>query len=196
MDENQAVAPVFPYNTPVVSCWIPGREEAARQLGVVAYLLKPARQEDILATFDRLNKPDLSLLIVDDDPETLQLFARIISINRPGFKVVRAASGHEALEKMRARHPDVVMLNLMLPDQNGYQILREKANDPVISQIPVVVVSASDPVGLQVISSQFTVRRANGLSVQEFIECIMAVVGMLNSELHKPDPLEPEISPA
>ena len=83
LDENQAVAPVFPYNTPVVSCWIPGREEAARQLGVVEYLLKPARQEDILATLDRFDKPDLNLLIVDDDPETLQLFARIISINRP-----------------------------------------------------------------------------------------------------------------
>jgi signal transduction histidine kinase/CheY-like chemotaxis protein len=184
-----------PFNTPVVLCWVPGHDEAARQLGVVEYLLKPARQEDLIAALDRFERPELSLLIVDDDPETLQLFARILSINRPNYRVIRASSGQEALDLMRARQPELVLLDLMLPDLNGYQILHEKAADPTIREIPVVIISSNDPVGTQVISSQFAVRRSSGLSVQEFLECILAVAGTLNSELQKPDPLLPEISP-
>ena len=83
----------------------------------------------------------------------------------------------------------------MLPDLDGYQVLREKAADPAISSIPVVIVSSNDPVGAQVISSQFVVRKTSGISVQEFLECVMAIVGTLNSELQKPDPLQPETAP-
>ena len=76
----------------------------------------------------------------------------------------------------------------MLPNMDGYEVLREKAADPTIRPIPVVVVSANDPVGAQVISSQFMVHRTNGLSVQEFLECILAIVGTLNAEEQKSDP--------
>jgi signal transduction histidine kinase/CheY-like chemotaxis protein len=196
-ENDQAFTPAvpLPYNTPVISCWVPGKEEVARRLGVVEYLLKPTRQEDLIAAFDRFNKLELSLLMVEDDPETIQLFARIISANRPDFRVIRASNGREALDLMRARQPEAVLLDLMLPDLDGYQVLREKAADPAISSIPVVIVSANDPVGAQVISSQFAVRRTSGLSVQEFLECVMAIVGTLNSELQKPDPLQPETAP-
>jgi signal transduction histidine kinase/DNA-binding response OmpR family regulator len=191
-EESLPLIPTMPYNTPVVSCWIPGKEEAARRLGVVEYLLKPTRQEDLVAALDRFGKPGLSLLMVDDDPETLQLFARIISVNRPDYHVIRASNGVEALELMRARLPDVVLLDLMLPDLNGYQVLREKAMDPAIGPIPVVIISSNDPVGVPVISNQFSVRRSSGLSVEEFLDCILAVIGALNSEARKPGQAQPE----
>ena len=186
--DDPAIAAAMPYNTPIISCWVPGRDEAARRLGVVEYLLKPTRQEDLIAAFDRFQQPELNLLIVDDDPETQQLFARIFSANRPGYRVIRASSGQEALDLMRVRQPQAVMLDLMLPNLDGYEVLREKAADPAIRPIPVVVVSSNDPVGAQVISSQFMVHRTSGLSVQEFLECILAIVGTLNPEGHRPDP--------
>jgi signal transduction histidine kinase/DNA-binding response OmpR family regulator len=181
----------IPSHTPIITCWVPGKDEAALHLGVVQYLLKPARQEDLIAALDRFEKPGLNLLVVDDDPETMQLFARIISINRPGYHVTRASTGREALELMGSRHPDAVMLDLILPDLNGYQVLQEKAQDPAISAIPVIIVSSNDPVGVPMISDQFVVRRTSGLSVQEFMECILAVAGTLNAELRKPGPLPP-----
>jgi signal transduction histidine kinase/DNA-binding response OmpR family regulator len=189
--EGSAVAQAIPNHTPIITCWVPGKDEAALHLGVVQYLLKPARQEDITAALDRFHKPDLNVLVVDDDPETMQLFARIISIHRPGYHVTRASTGHEALDLMRSRHPDAVMLDLMLPDLNGYQVLQEKAQDAAISAIPVIIVSSNDPVGVPMISDQFVVRRTSGLSVQEFMECILAVVGTLNSEPRKPGPGQP-----
>ena len=82
MEHDPAIVAAMPYNTPIISCWVPGRDEVARRLGVVEYLLKPTRQEDLIAAFDRFQQPELNLLIVDDDPETMQLFARILSANR------------------------------------------------------------------------------------------------------------------
>jgi len=135
------------FDTPVITCWLPGREEAARQLGVVRYLLKPIQQEVLLSALDAFDKSALDILLVDDDRETLHLFARIISAARPACHVLRANDGKEALSLMRQRQPDLILLDLIMPKMDGFQVLHEKANDPQIRDIPVIVISSKDPMG-------------------------------------------------
>jgi len=67
----------LPYHTPAVTCWVPGGDEAAQQLGVVRYLLKPVTRETLFATLEELENVE-SVLLVDDKVEVLQLFARVI----------------------------------------------------------------------------------------------------------------------
>jgi signal transduction histidine kinase/CheY-like chemotaxis protein len=178
----------LPFNTPVIGCWVPGRAEAARRMGVVEYLLKPVQQDALLAILDSLGGDQakvFDILIVDDNQEALQLFARIISATRAHYRVIRATTGREALALMRERKPDAVLLDIALPDIDGFQVLKEKGEDDSISQIPVVVISSTDLSGSPVISDTFVVSRYGGLSVREFLACMRAVTAILAPELPK-----------
>ncbi len=79
-------------------------------------------------------------LIVDDDPEVNRLLARLVKLR--GYQARSAYTGGEALELARGERPDVVFLDLMLPDQTGFDVCRALKADPETSLIPVVVVSA------------------------------------------------------
>jgi signal transduction histidine kinase/CheY-like chemotaxis protein len=184
-----------PLDTPVIHCWIPGRDEPARRLGVVDYLIKPIDQEHLVRALDTIGGEEMTLLMVDDDEETLQLFARIISVSRPGFRVIRAANGTEAMQLMRERRPDVVLLDLFLPEMDGFQVLQEKEADPAIRAIPVIVISSNDPAGVPIISNRFSVRRASGLSVKEFLDCLAAIIETLNAAPRKSRPVRQETVP-
>jgi signal transduction histidine kinase len=188
LEEERLAALQLPPNLPVISCWIPGRDEAARRLGVIHYLLKPVEQDLLLSALDKLGKEKMSVLLVDDDLETLHLFARIISTARPSFRVIRASSGQEALQVMKERRPDVVLLDLILPDINGFEILAEKRKDAEICDIPVIVVSSTDPSGIPIVANRFSLHRSGGLSIREFIACLMSVNESLNPSLQKSYP--------
>lgn len=191
LDLNQYVSS----QTPVISCWIPGREEAARRLGVREYLLKPTPQEILLETLDKIANSGLSILMVDDDLETLQLYARILSVARPDYRTIRAASGDEALVLMRERRPDVVILDLTLPGMSGFDVLKEKSLDPAISSIPVIVISSTDPLGIPVMTDHFKVSRPAGITTREFLDCMSTINDCLNTYSNTPHPAQPESVP-
>jgi CheY-like chemotaxis protein len=116
------------------------------------------------------------------------LFARILSTIRPAYRVMRADNGREALIKMRENKPDVVLLDLIMPGMDGFQVLQEKKEDSQISQIPVIIVSSNDPAGIPVISNQFNVEKKGGFSMRELLDCIMSVYADLVEVPKKPGP--------
>lgn len=84
------------------------------------------------------------VLVVDDDPSIRRLI--VVALRRDGYAFVEAANGREALDVMRKEHPDVVVLDLMMPILSGWDVLRARAHDPELLKIPVIVVSANrDP---------------------------------------------------
>jgi CheY-like chemotaxis protein len=68
-----------------------------------------------------------------------------------------------------------VLLDLMMPDMDGVEVLQEKSQDPLIRDIPVIAVSSRNPRGDTNISRSLTVIRKNGLSAQELISCIQDI---------------------
>src|SRR6266542_14137 len=82
-----------------------------------------------------------SVLVVDDDPNIRKMI--IAALRREGYEFSEAPNGKEALEIMRARRPDVVVLDLMMPIVSGWEVLQERENDPELRQIPVIIVSAT-----------------------------------------------------
>jgi CheY-like chemotaxis protein len=121
-----------------------------------------------------------SVLLVDDKPEVLQLFARMLSSAERGYRVLRATSGRQALDLLRERRPDVMMLDLIMPSMDGFQVLQEKSQDPTIREIPVVVISATDPTGEPIVSDTLTVTHGRGLSVRALMACIQAISEVLS----------------
>jgi class 3 adenylate cyclase/CheY-like chemotaxis protein len=87
---------------------------------------------------------EASLLVVDDKESNRDLLSR--RLDRQGFKVEVAESGKQALEMIRQRNYDLVLLDIIMPEMNGYQVLAELKNDPHLSHIPVIMISALDEI--------------------------------------------------
>lgn len=79
-------------------------------------------------------------LIVDDEPQANRLLAMLLQIR--GFQTVSAFQGADAIRLVRSERPDVVLLDLMLPDRTGLDVLAELRADPATSLLPIVVVTA------------------------------------------------------
>lgn len=83
-----------------------------------------------------------TILAVDDDALNLDMIQR--RLQRHGCKVVTAETGQQALELARIHRPDVILLDMVMPGMDGIQVLGKLRADPGLSQIPVIVLSASD----------------------------------------------------
>jgi CheY-like chemotaxis protein len=84
------------------------------------------------------------VLVVDDDPSIRRMI--VAALKRDGYTFLEAPNGKEALDLMRTEHPDVVVLDLMMPILSGWDVLRERMSDDELRRIPVIIVSANrDP---------------------------------------------------
>jgi CheY-like chemotaxis protein len=81
------------------------------------------------------------VLVVDDDPSIRKMI--IAALRRDGYSFIEAPNGKDALDSMRKDHPNVVVLDLMMPVMSGWDVLRERSADADLINIPVIVVSAS-----------------------------------------------------
>jgi two-component system, OmpR family, phosphate regulon response regulator PhoB len=81
-----------------------------------------------------------SVLVVEDEPDVLELVA--FHLGRSGYQVIRAERGREAQEQLRRNRPDLVILDLMLPDMSGLEILQGMSKDDRMRTIPVIILSA------------------------------------------------------
>ena len=81
-----------------------------------------------------------TILIVDDEPELVK--ALQIRFEEEGFRVITAYDGSNGLEKTRTEKPDLVILDIVMPVMDGYQVCETIKNDPATKNIPVVMLTA------------------------------------------------------
>ncbi|HLF41595.1 MAG TPA: response regulator [Acidimicrobiia bacterium] len=81
-----------------------------------------------------------TVLVVDDDPVILKLLE--VNFEMEGFTVVRASDGAEGLQRAREAHPDVVVLDVMMPRMTGYEVAAALRADAATSGIPIIFVTA------------------------------------------------------
>lgn len=79
------------------------------------------------------------ILVVDDEPDISELLKQIFAHHRPGYRTTVAASGREALQKAAGEKPDLILLDLALPDLDGFDVCRRLRT---VSDVPIIVVSA------------------------------------------------------
>jgi two-component system phosphate regulon response regulator PhoB len=80
------------------------------------------------------------ILVVDDEPDAVELIG--FNLNAAGFQVVSAEDGAEALEKARTTAPDLIVLDLMLPEVDGLEVCKILRRDPATSGIPILMLTA------------------------------------------------------
>lgn len=82
------------------------------------------------------------VMVVDDDPDTVTILSR--HIQREGFKAIEAVSGAECIRLAQENPVDVILLDLMMPDMDGFQVCRALKEDPRTAEIPVIMITARD----------------------------------------------------
>ena len=177
----------LPYGVPVMICSLPSVSEAANELGVADYLVKPVARDVLLATLDRLDLQDKTLLIVDDEEDALRLFRRMLLSAGRGYRVVTATDGEEALRVLREQRPDVLLLDLVMPNMDGFRLLAEKSQDPALHDVPVVVISARDPAGQPIVSHALMITQRDGLSASQLLGCITKISAALSPTMRTAD---------
>lgn len=88
--------------------------------------------------------PNASLLVVDDKESNRDLLSR--RLTKQGFQVEIAVNGLQALEMVRSKNFDLVLLDIIMPEMDGYQVLAEMKADPKLCRIPVIMISALDEI--------------------------------------------------
>ena len=82
----------------------------------------------------------MRILIVEDEPDILNLLA--FNLENSGFETIKAVDGYDALEKARKEAPDLVLLDLMLPKLDGFEVCRKIRENPGLKHIPIIMLTA------------------------------------------------------
>jgi DNA-binding response OmpR family regulator len=120
------------------------------------------------------------VVCIEDEPEMIDLVRLILG--RKGFSVIGANGGVEGLETVRREHPDLVLLDLMMPDMDGWEVYQQMKADADLKGIPVVVVTAKaqsiDKVlGLHIAKVDDYITKPFG--PQELLESVQKILGVL-----------------
>jgi CheY-like chemotaxis protein len=126
---------------PVIMVTIVDDRNLGYALGAADYLTKPIDRERLGAVLAR-HRSQRPILVVDDDPALRELLRR--TLEREGYAVLEADDGRAALARIEERLPGLILLDLMMPHMNGFELLTELRARPEWRGIPVVVVTAKD----------------------------------------------------
>ena len=169
-----------PRDLPVITVSLPGSLRVAQTLGIQNYLIKPVLREQLLDAIAGLGRPMQNVLIVDDDPQLVELISRMLQSAGEVYHPLEAFGGAEALERLRREPVDLVLLDLIMPEISGLMVLQAMKADPALAEIPVIVISAQYP---ETVSSEdglfVKLVRPQNASINETLNCLQALVGAL-----------------
>ena len=126
---------------PVIMLTIVDDKNLGYALGASDYLTKPLDRERLLSVLNKYRR-DAPVLVVDDDATLRELLRRILE--GAGYTVVEAENGRVALERLRAVSPGVILLDLMMPEMDGFDVVAEVRRHEAWRAIPIIVVTAKE----------------------------------------------------
>ena len=132
-------------DVPVVVVSVAADHDVGLSLGAAAVLRKPIGRAEFTHELARLRlaphaTDGITVLVVDDDPGSVELLHAYLS--QPGYRVLRAYGGQEGIELARRHLPDLVVLDLLMPDVGGIEVVEALKSEPRTAQIPVIVVTS------------------------------------------------------
>jgi CheY-like chemotaxis protein len=130
---------------PVVIVSIVDERGKGFALGASEYLVKPVGRDELVSAVRRVARlasadtRRLTVLAVDDDPLVLELMEAVLGPE--GFSVMKAGDGTIAIRLAREHRPNLIVLDLMMPVVDGFQVLDDLKRDPATADIPIVVLT-------------------------------------------------------
>jgi CheY-like chemotaxis protein len=125
---------------PVVALTVVDQEHLGRRLGAAAYIVKPFERAQLVDTLERVAPCGRRLLVVDDDPDVPDLVRQLLE--GTGFAIEAAEDGLAALRALALHRPDAILLDLLMPQMDGFDVIRRLRADAERRDIPVIVLTA------------------------------------------------------
>jgi signal transduction histidine kinase/CheY-like chemotaxis protein len=174
-------------DTPIIGCcWTTPSNHTLE--GTKGYLLKPVGRIELQHAIEDLGIEVRRVLVVDDDPDARRLFTRMLRAYDASLQITTAQGGREALVEMRTHPPDLLLLDIVMPEFDGREVLRHKDSDPQLKDIPVIVLSAQDREGFPVEANMLLATIGQGLSVNQLLRCSQSLSTILLSRDSSPEP--------
>ncbi len=171
------------YNVPIIRCSIPSPSWMQRGdgTGLDAVLIKPVSQANLMATLARVAPSAERILVVDDSRGFLSLMTRLLEAHNGDRRVYTAATGEQGLELAHAERPDLVLLDMVLPGIDGFEVLERLRAEPELAGTRVVGVTATDYVHelLQHAQGHFSVHQTRGIPTSSVFDVVKRLLATL-----------------
>jgi len=128
---------------PVIICSVVQDEDTGFSLGAADYLTKPIGQQELLEALTRLRRPVRQIVVVDDDALVRRTMAETLE-GTGCYQVITAATGEEGLQSIQEHPPDLVILDLLLPGMDGFDVLTRLKSERRTRAIPIIMITAKD----------------------------------------------------
>ena len=131
---------------PVIICSIISDKNKGFELGVAEYLTKPIVESELvnaLKQVDEQQKRQVKVLVIDDHADDILLIRRMLEAHN--FQIIEADSGKMGLEFAQTRRPDLVILDLTMPEMDGFAVVDALKKDENTQNLPIIIVSAKEP---------------------------------------------------
>ena len=192
LDEAVAVEPRT-IGIPIIRAHLPSSRRLAAAMGADDLLVKPVSRDELLGAIDRLGRPVRRVLIADDDPDLVRMFHRMLRTRIARQDRLEAYNGEEALRLIASERPDLVILDLVMPEKDGLGVLEHMAGDPACADTAVILVTArgQDYASLQV-RGPVAISREEPFQFVEFTRILEGVLGGLSPIWSLPARTAPE----
>ena len=129
-------------NIPVIVVSVSEDRDTGFALGAISYLNKPIDKNLLISEIRKINKSPGIVMIVDDDEFDLKRMADMMKAQN--ISTILAVSGQECIDKIENVIPDILVLDLLMPDIDGFKVLHQVKNKPQTKDLPIIVVTAKD----------------------------------------------------
>jgi len=127
---------------PVIMMTISDEKQKGITLGASEYLTKPVDRGQLAQLLDRFKTAMPRALIVEDNLTDREMMRRLLA--GEGWEVMVASNGREALDRLKSEHPNLILLDLMMPEMDGFEFLAEFRKTPKFASTPIILVTAAD----------------------------------------------------
>ena len=120
------------------------------------------------------------ILIIDDDMDTLRLVG--LMLQRQGYEIVAANNGTQGLEKAFGEKPDLILLDIMMPDMDGYEVARQLRDNPLTKYTPILMFTAKTQLddkvtGFEVGADDYLTKPTHPSELQAHVKALLARAG-------------------
>jgi CheY-like chemotaxis protein len=173
--------PMQRYDVPVFRCSIPSSSWLQRLTGFADCLTKPIAQEALYQLLERHCPRPTSVLIVDDHPGFVRLVTRMLEAHPSVGEVYSTYQGDHALRLARERKPGLILLDLLMPEMDGFQTLQALRAIPELGETPIIAVTATSFAAEAVPTRglHFTLSQASGLSEGLLTDLLSAALALV-----------------